>query len=92
MSVAYRPVLWNKNKYFYDAVLIAATVAYLLIFLKWAPAFHEGARPVETPILRMRAFGSCAFLMLTFILCIGPLARLDRRFLPCCILHVFEVF
>ena len=82
MSVAYRPVLWNKNKYFYDAVLIVATIAYLWIFLKWAPAFHDAARPVETPILRMRAFGSCAFLMLTLILCIGPLARMDRRFLP----------
>jgi DMSO/TMAO reductase YedYZ heme-binding membrane subunit len=32
--------------------------------------------------LRIRAFGSCAFLMLTVILSIGPLARLDRRFLP----------
>jgi nitrite reductase/ring-hydroxylating ferredoxin subunit/DMSO/TMAO reductase YedYZ heme-binding membrane subunit len=30
----------------------------------------------------MRAFGTCAFIMLTLILCIGPLARLDRRFLP----------
>jgi nitrite reductase/ring-hydroxylating ferredoxin subunit/DMSO/TMAO reductase YedYZ heme-binding membrane subunit len=30
----------------------------------------------------IRAFGSCAFLMLTAILSIGPLARLDRRFLP----------
>jgi nitrite reductase/ring-hydroxylating ferredoxin subunit/DMSO/TMAO reductase YedYZ heme-binding membrane subunit len=28
------------------------------------------------------AFGSCAFLMLTIILAIGPLTRLDRRFLP----------
>jgi nitrite reductase/ring-hydroxylating ferredoxin subunit/DMSO/TMAO reductase YedYZ heme-binding membrane subunit len=32
--------------------------------------------------LRIRAFGSCAFVMLTVILSIGPLARLDRRFLP----------
>jgi nitrite reductase/ring-hydroxylating ferredoxin subunit/DMSO/TMAO reductase YedYZ heme-binding membrane subunit len=30
----------------------------------------------------MAAFGTCAFLLLTLILCIGPLARLDRRFLP----------
>ena len=29
-----------------------------------------------------RAFGACAFVMLTVILAIGPLARLDRRFLP----------
>ncbi len=31
--------------------------------------------------LWIRATGSCAFLMLTIILSIGPLARLDRRFL-----------
>ena len=30
----------------------------------------------------MRAFGSAGFLMLTVILAIGPLARLDTRFLP----------
>ena len=82
MSQSYRPVLWNRSKYIYDAVLVAVVVTYLLIFLKVAPQFHDALRPVETPILRMRAFGSCAYLMLTFILCIGPLARLDRRFLP----------
>jgi hypothetical protein len=32
--------------------------------------------------LRIRAFGTCAFLMLSLILCIGPLARLNPRFLP----------
>ena len=32
--------------------------------------------------LRIKAFGTCAFTMLTIILMIGPLARLDRRFLP----------
>ena len=82
MSNSYRPVLWNKNKYAYDAVLIVAVIAYIYLFLRIAPSFHDVTRPVETPILRMRAFGSCAFLMLTLILCIGPLARLDRRFLP----------
>jgi nitrite reductase/ring-hydroxylating ferredoxin subunit/DMSO/TMAO reductase YedYZ heme-binding membrane subunit len=30
----------------------------------------------------MRAFGLCAFLLLTVALAIGPAARLDRRFLP----------
>src|SRR5204863_719640 len=29
-----------------------------------------------------RAFGACAYVMLHVVLCIGPLARLDRRFLP----------
>jgi nitrite reductase/ring-hydroxylating ferredoxin subunit/DMSO/TMAO reductase YedYZ heme-binding membrane subunit len=30
----------------------------------------------------MRALATCAFLLLNIILCIGPLARIDRRFLP----------
>jgi nitrite reductase/ring-hydroxylating ferredoxin subunit/DMSO/TMAO reductase YedYZ heme-binding membrane subunit len=33
-------------------------------------------------ILLLRALGTCAFLLLHIVLCIGPLARLDRRFLP----------
>jgi nitrite reductase/ring-hydroxylating ferredoxin subunit/DMSO/TMAO reductase YedYZ heme-binding membrane subunit len=32
--------------------------------------------------MRMNAFGTCAFLLLTVILSIGPAARLDPRFLP----------
>lgn len=82
MSVLYTPVQWNRNKLVYDAVLLAGTVAYVLVFLQVAPTFADATRPVDGAILRMRAFGTCAFLMLTLILCIGPLARLDRRFLP----------
>ncbi len=82
MSDAYRPVLWNRVKYIYDAVLICVVVIYILMFLKFSPQFHDVTRTVEVSILRMRAFGSCAYLMLTFILCIGPLARIDRRFAP----------
>lgn len=82
MSVNYVPVQWNRNKWFYDAVLVVLTGAYLWIFLRIAPGFLEHTRPVDGAIWNARAFGSCAFLMLTVILCIGPLARLDRRFLP----------
>lgn len=81
MSVTYQPVIWNKSKYFYDAVLIIAAVVYIYGYLKIGPMFQEG-KPIDGQILRMRAFGSCAFFMLTLILCIGPLARLDKRFLP----------
>ena len=41
--------------------------------------------PADQPAwigLRIKAFGTCAFVMLTIILMIGPLARLDPRFLP----------
>lgn len=82
MSVRYMPVLWNRNKLFYDAVLLVAIGLYLYVFIQVAPGFEDVSRPIDGAILRMRAFGSCAFLMLTVILCIGPLARLDRRFLP----------
>lgn len=81
MSARYRPVQWNRSKLAYDLCLGAGVAIYLLLYLRWAPGL------VEPPLiggseLRMRAFGTCAFWMLTLILCIGPLARLDRRFLP----------
>ncbi|MGF1625694.1 MAG: Rieske 2Fe-2S domain-containing protein [Alphaproteobacteria bacterium] len=82
MAHAYRPVQWNRNKWIYDAVLVLCVVAYLLLYLEIAPQLQQAGRAVDGATLRMRAFGSCAFLMLTLILCIGPLARLDRRFLP----------
>jgi nitrite reductase/ring-hydroxylating ferredoxin subunit/DMSO/TMAO reductase YedYZ heme-binding membrane subunit len=82
MSVKYVPVQWLPNKYVYDAVLLVCVAAYILIFLRLGAPAADTTLPVVGQILRMRAFGTCAFLMLTVILCIGPLARLDRRFLP----------
>ncbi|MEM9196813.1 MAG: Rieske 2Fe-2S domain-containing protein [Pseudomonadota bacterium] len=82
MSVKYVPVQWVPNKLVYDAVLLALVAAYILIFIRLGTPAADVTRPVDAAVIRMRAFGSCAFLMLTVILCIGPLARLDRRFLP----------
>ncbi|MEM9012518.1 MAG: Rieske (2Fe-2S) protein [Pseudomonadota bacterium] len=82
MSVRYEPVQWGLNKYLYDAVLLLAVVGYIYIFVRVGTPAADLGRPIDGAVVRMRAFGSCAFLMMTFILCIGPLARLDRRFLP----------
>lgn len=82
MSVKYIPVQWNRNKWIYDAVMLGAVFGFLWLFLYVAPGFLDHGKPVNGAIVNMRAFGACAFLMLTVILCIGPLARLDRRFLP----------
>lgn len=82
MSVRYIPVQWNRNKWVYDAFLLAMVAAYLMVFLEFGAQTADATRPVDGAILRMRAFGSCAFFLLSLILCIGPLARLDRRFLP----------
>ncbi len=82
MSVKYTPVQWNPNKWRYDAVMLAAVVGFLVVFIELTPGLLGHERPINPQIHNARAFGACAFLMLTVILCIGPLARLDRRFLP----------
>lgn len=94
MAVNYKPVLWYHSKYIYDGVLILGIVAYIALYLYGGALFQTwlsgAAQPTGAParslpddlVLRMRAFGSCAFILLSVILCIGPLARLDRRFLP----------
>jgi nitrite reductase/ring-hydroxylating ferredoxin subunit/DMSO/TMAO reductase YedYZ heme-binding membrane subunit len=82
VSVKYTPVQWNTNKWRYDAIMLTAFTGFLLVFLYLTPGQLGHARPISPQIHNARAFGACAFLMLTVILCIGPLARLDRRFLP----------
>src|SRR5271170_5075153 len=79
MSVAYVSVQWNRQKKFYDAVLIGGVAIYLILF----GALTEILFPYETEeIMLMRAFGTAAFLLLHVILCIGPLCRLNPKFLP----------
>ncbi|MEQ8393742.1 MAG: ferric reductase-like transmembrane domain-containing protein [Gammaproteobacteria bacterium] len=81
MSARYRPVQWTRSKVAYDLCLGGGVALYLLLYLRWAPGLVESTL-IGGAELRMRAFGTCALWMLTLILCIGPLARLDRRFLP----------
>jgi nitrite reductase/ring-hydroxylating ferredoxin subunit/DMSO/TMAO reductase YedYZ heme-binding membrane subunit len=82
VSNAYRVVNWTPSKRKYDRIVIASIVAYLVLFIAVSKVVFTGDHAVSDPILILRALGSCAALLLTFILCIGPLARLDRRFLP----------
>ncbi|MEM7775327.1 MAG: Rieske 2Fe-2S domain-containing protein [Pseudomonadota bacterium] len=82
MSVQYSPVQWTRSKMFYDVVVLGLVFGYILVFLRYAPQFLGDVKAADGAIVRARAFGTCAFLLLTVILCIGPLARLDRRFLP----------
>ncbi|MBE1284382.1 MAG: Rieske 2Fe-2S domain-containing protein [Rhodobacteraceae bacterium] len=82
MSVKYIPVQWNKNKWWYDGFMLAGVVGFLWVFLYVTPEILSHERPINPQIHNARAFGACAFFMMTIILCIGPLARLDKRFLP----------
>lgn len=81
-SLKYTPVQWNRSKIVYDIIVLALVFGFVSIYLCLAPMYAGGAKPADGAIVRARAFGICAFLMLTVILCIGPLARLDTRFLP----------
>jgi nitrite reductase/ring-hydroxylating ferredoxin subunit/DMSO/TMAO reductase YedYZ heme-binding membrane subunit len=79
MAHAYQAVLWNPQKRRYDATLAAGIVGYLGLFIGLGFALQPNAT-IET--LLIRGFGTASLLLLNGILCIGPLCRLDRRFLP----------
>ncbi len=82
MSVGYQLVIWNANKRYYDLWLTLGIVLFIGCFMGVSLAFAEPGRDISPPILLIRAFGTCAFVMLTMILMIGPLARLNKVFLP----------
>jgi nitrite reductase/ring-hydroxylating ferredoxin subunit/DMSO/TMAO reductase YedYZ heme-binding membrane subunit len=81
MSAGFQAVQWSRAKLVYDGVLIAAVALYIAAFLvvgSWLDPPQDELAVVDQ---RIKAFGTAAFLMLTVILSIGPLARLDPRFL-----------
>ncbi len=79
MALEYISVQWNRQKRIYDFMLAGGVGAFLILF----GVVSKVLFPLVTDeILLIRAFGSAAFLLLHLILCIGPLCRLDRRFLP----------
>jgi nitrite reductase/ring-hydroxylating ferredoxin subunit/DMSO/TMAO reductase YedYZ heme-binding membrane subunit len=79
VSLGYQAVGWNRQKKIYDGLIVAGVVTYLGLFIGVGLLVRPEAT-VET--LLIRAFGTAAFLLLHVILSIGPLCRLDRRFLP----------
>ena len=79
MSIQYQAVGWNRQKRIYDSVLAAGVLLYLAIFVGVGALLYTTAT-AET--LLIRGFGTLALLLLHVILCIGPLCRLDPRFLP----------
>jgi len=79
MAHAYRAIGWNPQKRRYDAMLAGGIAGTLALFVALGFAADANAT-IET--LGIRAFGTGALLLLHFILAIGPLCRLDRRFLP----------
>src|SRR5215475_12948881 len=79
MSVQYNAISWNRQKKIYDATFVSLVVLYLATFIGIG-AWRNLSATAET--LLIRGLGTAAFLMLNVVLAIGPLSRLDRRFLP----------
>ncbi|MBS1807073.1 MAG: ferric reductase-like transmembrane domain-containing protein [Acidobacteria bacterium] len=79
MSVGYKAVSWNRQKRIYDLVLASGIVLYLGLFVGLGALVNPNAT-IET--LLIRGFGTCAILLLHVVLCIGPLCRLQPRWLP----------
>lgn len=79
MSVSYQYIIWNKFKKRYDRIIVFGMVLYILLFTGITLIFNSNTSP-ETLIIR--SFGSLAIVMLHIILIIGPLCRLNNRFLP----------
>lgn len=79
MGHVYQAVGWSPQKRRYDLALTAAVALYLVGFVG-VGAWLRPALTAET--LLLRALGTAAFAALHVVLAIGPLCRLDRRFLP----------
>jgi DMSO/TMAO reductase YedYZ heme-binding membrane subunit len=79
MSLRYAGISWNRQKRVYDATLAGLLLLALGLFMGVTVATNPN---VTAETLVIRGTSVTALLLLHVILCIGPLARLDARFLP----------
>jgi len=79
MGLEYSAVQWNRQKRIYDFVLAGGVGAFLILFGVLSKVLFPF---VTDEIMIIRAFAAAAFVLLHVILCIGPLCRLDSKFLP----------
>jgi nitrite reductase/ring-hydroxylating ferredoxin subunit/DMSO/TMAO reductase YedYZ heme-binding membrane subunit len=79
VSSHFQAVNWNRQKYLYDGLALAGVLLFLLLFAL-ASVVHSPAITLETILIR--GLGLAGIVLLHLILCIGPLCRLDPRFLP----------
>ena len=79
MSVGYKAIQWSRHKRAYDLAVVGAAIGSIALFFVVGKAvWGEGN---SDPQIAIRALGVTAIVLLHIILAIGPLARLDRRFL-----------
>jgi nitrite reductase/ring-hydroxylating ferredoxin subunit/DMSO/TMAO reductase YedYZ heme-binding membrane subunit len=79
MGHVYQAVGWNRQKRIYDLILWLGILLYLAGFVVVGLLLHPN---VTAETLLIRGLATAAFLLLHIILSIGPLCRLNERFLP----------
>jgi methionine sulfoxide reductase heme-binding subunit len=79
MSTAYSAVGWNRQKKIYDKLIALFCATYLLLFISLTLIFNS---EVTFETLLIRSTSTLAILLLHVILGIGPLTRLNKKFLP----------
>ena len=79
LSHTYQAVTWNRQKRIYDLTVLAAVVVYVGGFVGLSLFFHPTA---STKTLVIRGLGTCAFLLLSITLAIGPMVRIWPGLVP----------
>jgi methionine sulfoxide reductase heme-binding subunit len=79
MSVSYSAVGWNRQKRLYDGFIAAFCITYLTLFAGLTWIFNT---QVTFETLIIRSTSTLAIILLHVILAIGPLCRLQHKFLP----------
>jgi methionine sulfoxide reductase heme-binding subunit len=82
MSHSYTSVNWTPFKKRFDAWMLVGIAIYLVAFFVGSTVSLPPDQSFTPVQILIRATGTLAFLMLTFLLCIGPMARLTTRFRP----------
>ncbi len=81
MGHQYKAIQWNGNKIVYDLYLFAFVAIFIGVFMFVGLQTHASGHSADPVVLAIRALGTAAFSLLTIILAIGPLARMNKRFL-----------
>ncbi|NEQ48319.1 MAG: Rieske 2Fe-2S domain-containing protein [Leptolyngbya sp. SIOISBB] len=79
MSVGYKAIQWSRPKIIYDTILLVTVAIYLYGFMTITAMTSPD---IDLHGVRIRAYGSAAFLLLHVILSIGPLSRISPKFYP----------
>ncbi len=78
MSVGFQAILWNKQKKWYDIIFVLIILVYLVSYFTINIIFYPS---ITFETMLIRSFGTLAIIMLHIILSIGPLSRINKKFL-----------